>query len=108
MTTFSRVSPGTYDATTDTYTSPSTSTIAGSAIQVRGDPVRYQALSLVLSEAPTLFFVPTDYNLRAFTSEFVMPGDTVEWNEQEFTVRDVIVTSAPDGFVVCSRIIVAK
>lgn len=84
----------------------STSTITGSAIQVRGDSARYRDLGLVLSTMPTLLVTPSAYPLKANTDEFVLPGDTVEWNDQTLTVKDVDPV-APDGYVIVARIIVA-
>ena len=104
MTTFSRVSPGTYDAATGTYTSPVTTTITGSAIEVKGNPQQYAALGLTQSGAPTLLFTPTDYELQSYTDEFVLPGDQVEWNGQPFTVKAVFPI-APDGIVIMARVI---
>lgn len=104
MTAFVRKHPGTYDEALDRFVGASTTTIIGSAIQVSGDPQRYAALGLVLSTSPTLFFTPTAYNLRAFTPDFVVPGDIVTWNDTDFTVKDV-KPIAPDGIVVAARII---
>lgn len=104
--TFTRTIPGTYNAATDSWVGASTSSITGNAIQVKGDPQRYEALGLTLSTMPTLLFAPTGYPLRAFTPEFVMPGDYVEWNGILATVKDVSTVS-PDGTVVIARIIVS-
>ena len=106
MTTFSRIRQ-TNDPATDTWSSKVETTIAGAAIQVRGDPQRYKALELIESAAPTLFFTPTDYELQAFTDEFVKPGDTCTWNGLTFTARDV-TTIAPDGIVIAARIVVSQ
>lgn len=106
MTTFTRTSAGTYDGATGTWSGPATTTITGSAIQVRGTPQRYQALELVLSTMPTLFFTPDDYPLLANTDAFVLAGDTVVWTGDTYTVKDVDPI-APDGYVIAARIIVA-
>jgi hypothetical protein len=92
----------TYDATTDTQT-VAESTIAGSAIQVRGDPRRYVALGLVLSEMPTLFFAPATYG------ECPAPGDTVVWPDggDTWAVRDVDPI-APDGVVIAARVVIGR
>lgn len=106
-TTFTRVTPGTYDPATNTTASPTTSTITGSAIQVRGNPQRYAALGLVLSTMPTLFFTPDTYPLAANGSAFVLPGDTVTWASQTYVVQDV-EPIAPDGYVIAARIVVSE
>jgi hypothetical protein len=103
--TFTRTDPGTYDPETGIHTSPTSSTITGSAIQVRGDAQRYAAQELNLSTMPTLLFTPYDYDLSAFSSAFVRPGDTVVWRTVTYTVKDV-EPIAPDGVVILARIIV--
>ena len=105
--TFTRSTSGTFDDATNAWIDAASSTIAGAAMQVRGDPERYAAKGLVLSTMPTFFFVPTLYGLRAYTPDFVMPGDTVVWNGVTLTVRDVDPNPAPDGIVIASRIVVA-
>lgn len=104
MITFTRKTE-TYDASTDTYTNIVTSTVTGNAIAVRGNPERYRALGLALTKSPTLFFSPTEYGLRAFSSDFVQPGDTCSWAGQTFTAQDVDPI-APDGIVIAARIII--
>lgn len=104
MITFTRLTL-TIDPATELAT-PTTTTITGSAIQVKGDPRRYEADGLTLSTMPTLFFTPTSYALRAFTDEFVKPGDTVVWQTTTYVVR-AVDPLAPDGFVIAARIIVA-
>lgn len=99
--TFTFVSPGTYDETTDTYSGGSSSTVTGSAIRVRGDRREYEALKLVQSEAPTLFFTPTTYG------QVPAIGASVTWNSVVYIVRSVDPVS-PDGTAICARVIVAR
>ena len=93
--------------TTDPVTGLSTtssSTITGSAIQVRGDAQRYDALGLKLDTMPTLFFSPTTYGNEP------LPGDTVTWpasNGDVYTVRDV-APIAPDGVLIAARIVIGR
>jgi DNA/RNA endonuclease YhcR with UshA esterase domain len=105
MITFTRVTQ-TQDETTGLLT-PVTTTITGEAVQVRGHPQRYAALGLRLDTMPTLLVTPTTYPLLANGDEFVLPGDTVEWTGEVFTVRDVEPV-APDGRVIVARVVVAK
>lgn len=98
MVTFTRVSQ-TYDAATDTMTSTS-STVTGSAMQVRPNYRRYKALGLALETVLTLFFVPTTYG------DVPLPGDTVVWGSTTYTVRDV-ETLAPDGVLLAARVAIA-
>jgi hypothetical protein len=93
VVTFTRLTK-TFSASDETFSSPTSSTITGSAIQVRGKPDRYRDLNLSLA---------TD--LAANGSEFVLPGDTVSWASKTYTVKDVDPI-APDGFVIAARIIV--
>jgi hypothetical protein len=93
----------TYDPLAGTTTS-SSSTITGSAIEVRGDVERYKALGLVLSTMPTLFFSPTTYG------ECPQAGDSVVWpetNGSTYTVRDV-ARIAPDGVTIAARVVIGK
>jgi len=99
--TFTYSTPGTYTAETDTWATPATTSISGNAIQVRGDPEVYKALSLIESEAPTLLFVPTTYGGR------VEPGYTVEWSNLTYTAQNVRHV-APDGVVIVSYITVSR
>lgn len=104
MTTFTKASPGTYDAATDTFTTPTTSTVTGSAIKVRSkdsEVRRYEALGLVLADTLTLLFTPTTYG---DTPEV---GSSVEWAEQTYTVRTV-ETIAPDGVTIAARVGVSR
>lgn len=102
--TFTRTTPGTTDPLTETTTGAAVTTITGEGIVVRGDPQRYRALELSLSTAPTILFAPTVYALRAYTTDFVQPGDTTVLNGVAMTVRDVSPI-APDGMVIAARII---
>lgn len=106
MVTFTREDPGTYNASAGTWSGASTTTITGSAVQVKGNAQRYADLGLVLATMPTLFFTPTDYALAAGGTSFVLPGDTVSWCGTTYTVRDVDPI-APDGYVIAARIVVS-
>lgn len=105
MLTFTRATQG-HDPETGQVT-PTTSTITGEGIVVRGDAQRYKALGLVESVAPCILFTPSSYPLKAFTDEFVQPGDTVDLLGTTYTVRDVQPT-ALDGYVIVARIIVSR
>ena len=55
-----------------------------------------------MTTPPTLFFSPTDYNLEAFSDDFVQPGDTCVWGTKTYTVRDV-APIAPDAVVIAAK-----
>lgn len=98
--TFTRTTPGTYDAATDTHTAPVTSSVTGSAIKVSGRPKKYEALGLKESEAPTLLFAPTTYgSLPALGASVTFGGTT-------YTVRDVD-SVAIDGTAIIAYVVVA-
>ena len=82
-------------------------TITGEGGQVPGNPQRYAALGLKLDAMPTLLVTPSGYPLRAYTDEFIKPGDTVVWNESVWTVKDVDPI-APDGTVVVAYVVVSR
>lgn len=86
---------------------PTVTTISGAAFARRGKPGTYRALGLIPSAAPMLFFTPTTYLLRAFTTEFVMPGDVTTWAGEDYTVLDVD-PFAPDGYVIHAYIVITK
>ena len=100
--TFTHTLPGTYDAGTGVWSTPTTETVSGPAMQVSGDPDVYRDLSLVEAEAPTLFWAPNTYGDAA-------PGLgwTVTWANTVYTVRSVQVL-APDGVVITARLVIGK
>jgi hypothetical protein len=98
---FSAITAGTYDGATDTWSTPSTTTVGGVAMRVRGNSLTYQALELVQSEAPTLLFAPSTYGATPAL------GMTVEWDGVVYTVRSVEPV-APSGDTVIARVVVAK
>ncbi len=89
----------TVSETTGIAGAPSTSTIAGSAVQAAEDPKRYERLSLVMSGMRTLFFTPSTFG------DSVLPGDTGSWAGTGVTVQGV-ENVAPDGTVIGSYLIV--
>ena len=78
-------------------------TVVGNAMQVRGDPLRYQALGLSLTENLTLLFTPTTYGQRP------EPSDEVTWptNGTVYHVEDVDPV-APDGVMILARIVIGR
>ena len=96
---FTRTTPGVYDPATDTWTTPATTTVAGYAIRVRGDPDRYRALELIESQAPTLLFAPSTLG------QAPEAGMTTTWSATAYTVRDVSPV-APDGTGLVFRVVV--
>ena len=70
---------------------------------MRGDPLRYQALGLSLTENPTLVFTPTTYG------ETPQPGDSVVWpaNGTTYCVEDVDPV-APDGVTILARVVIGR
>jgi hypothetical protein len=99
--TFTLSSPGTYDATTDTYSTPTTSTVAGHAVRVSGNPIKYQSLGLVQSEAPTLLFAPSTFGSQPSL------GMTTSWGGVTYTVADVEPVE-PDGNAIVCEVVVKR
>ena len=99
--TFSAITPGTYDGATDTWSTPTTATVAGAAVRVRGNPLTYQALELVQGEAPTLLFAPATYGALPAL------GAAVTWGGVVYTVRSVEPVS-PSGSAILARVVVAR
>lgn len=99
--TFTFRNPGTYDEATGLFTSAGTSSVAGYAVRVRGNPKTYDRLSLKQSEAPTLLFTPNTYGALP------QMDHVVTWNSIVYTVRDVEPV-APDGSAILAKIVVAR
>jgi hypothetical protein len=99
MITFTRTTQTYNQATGDVV--PVVTTVTGSAIQVKGDPQRYQAMGLILATMPTLLFTPTSYG------QVPKPGDAVTWSGVDYTVRDVDPL-APDGVVILARVVIGR
>lgn len=98
MTVITRTVQASYDPTTDSSTL-TTTTIEGLAVRTQGNPHRYAELGLVESKAPTLIFVPETYG------DTPEPGDTLEWVNETYTIRDV-QPWAPDGVTIgCSMVV---
>ena len=100
MTTFTYKNPGTYDPETGTYTSDSSSTVTGQAVQVRANAAereQYRSLGLVEGQVVTLLFTPTTYG------ETPELGSTVSWASVVYTAKTVDVI-APDGVTVAARL----
>lgn len=98
---FVKSRPGTNTPTTGRYSAPSTSTVSGSAVRVKGNPKTYEALKLVEAEAPTLLFAPTTYG------QLPELGAVVSWGGVSYTVKDVAPV-APDGNAIIARIVVGR
>lgn len=98
--TFTDKSPGAY-ASTGTWTGPATTTsVAGAAIEVEGDPKEYEALSLVQRNPATLFFTPTTYGSLPSLDM------AVTWGGVSRLVKRVRPL-APDGTAIAAYVVVA-
>lgn len=99
--TFTLTAPGTYTESTDTFSAGSTTTVAGYAVEVPGDPRAYAALELIQRDARTLLFASSTYGSTPGL------GATLTWAGATFTVRSV-QRVAPDGTAVVSTVVVAR
>lgn len=97
--TFTRTAEG-YDPATDLVT-PTTTTVAGQAIQVRPSYERYRALGLVVDDVRRLLFAATTFGARPAV------GDRVTWGGDALTVRDIEPVS-PDGTLVVCYVTVGR
>lgn len=96
---FTSVQTTSYNPVTNVSTEQ-TLTVGGHAIAVSGDPLRYEALHLVQSDAITLLFAPTTFG------QLPPLGSSVPFGGSTWIVRDVEPT-APDGTAIAARIIAA-
>lgn len=92
---------GTHDAATDTWSAASTVTVPGYAVETRGNPLAYKALSLQQLDVRTLLFAPSTYGLQPVL------GAIVTWNSAAYTVQSVDQVS-PDGAAIVSKVVVAR
>jgi len=99
--TFTRAGVMLYDEATDARYLGADTTIPGYAVRVKGNPLKYQALSLIQSEAPALLFAPSTLG------GLPLPGDTVTWASTLYTVKDTD-PEAPDGVAIIATVIVAR
>jgi hypothetical protein len=79
---------------------PTSTTIAGNAVQAKEDPKRYERLSLQLGGKRTLIFTPNTFNSE------VKAGDTATWGTVDVTVEGA-EHIAPAGEIIASYIIVS-
>jgi len=89
-----------YDAANDTSTS-STTSVAGYAMEVGGDPKQYERLSLKEEDTLTLLFAATTYG------QLPALGSQVTWASKIYTVRHVKKV-APDGTAIIARVVVSR
>jgi hypothetical protein len=87
-----------------TFTPPpssAASAVTGYAIRSKGNPAKYAALSLIESDSPTLFFVPSTFAVQAS-----LLGYSVVWASDTYTVRDS-APIAPAGPWIAAKLIVS-
>lgn len=99
--TFTHVTPGTYDESTDTTTGSTVATVSGTAMEISGDPELYVQLSLIQSENPTLLFRPST------EGELPPLGATVVWGGETLTVKN-ITRLAMNGTPTAAKIVVGR
>lgn len=93
-------SDGTFGADVD-------SSVSVAALSKRNDPTRMAALGLTHRNVITLLIVPAADSIAAMTDEWIMPGDTLPWNGETYTVRDVS-NVAIDGDVLLATVMAER
>ncbi|MGB0878684.1 MAG: hypothetical protein ACPGVY_11370 [Mycobacterium sp.] len=96
--TFTTEVEGTHNPLTETFGEPTTSTVTGHAVRVRGDKDTYTRLGLVYARHPTLLFAPSTYG------DLPEAGWTVVWDGVTYTVAEVDPV-APDGAAIIARVV---
>jgi hypothetical protein len=99
--TFTHTSAGTHDETTDEFSDPVTTTVAGRAVSVSGNGERYKQLVLVKTEVLTLLFWPATFGAKP------LAGYSVTWSGDVYTV-DHVAQVAPAGDAIISRVLVSR
>lgn len=95
--TFTLTSPGTKDATTETYSTPTTASVAGYAIEVASEPEDFEPEDLIQTNPVTLLFAPStvgDKPARLSAVTWASVGKRVS------RVRPV----RPDGTTILARV----
>lgn len=96
--TFTRVATTYADATG--LVSLVTTTVAGYAVRIPGEPSRYARGGWTLSTMPTLLVGTTTFG------DVPAVGDTVVWGTTTYTVRDTEPLE-PDGTAIISTVVVS-
>lgn len=99
--TFTKQVPGAIDAATNRLSGASMITVVGAAARVKGNPLQYQALELVVTEAATLLFAGQT------VGQLPPLGASVSFGGESYVVR-WIDPVAPDGTPLVSRIVVSR
>lgn len=100
-TTFTYETPGTYDAETRTWSTPTVTSMTGAAFESGRLTERYRMQGLIEQDDKVLIFVPTTYGDQPGV------GWEVTWANKDYTVKDV-GRVAPDGVVIFSRVVIGR
>lgn len=98
---FSLTTAGTHDPTTDTWSSPTTTTVPGNAMEIDGDPDLYRALTLIETDNPTLLFKPTT------VGQYPALGSSVVWGGNTYMLKNRKMM-AMNGTVKALRCVVGR
>jgi predicted amidohydrolase YtcJ len=101
---FRKDAPGTEDPLTGLFTGASSASVAGYAIEVKGDQVAdrseaYLAGEMITQDPATLFFVPSTYGSLPDL------GAVCTWSGSERKVKQ-ITPMRPDGTAIAARVVV--
>jgi hypothetical protein len=91
----------TYDRATDITTPGADVVVPCYAIEVGKNPILYQALGLVMAQAPTLEAVPETYG------DTPPMGSSVLWGGTEYVTKSVSPL-APDGVTILAKCVVSR
>ena len=105
MITFHRITQNVVPTTG--YVTPILRTFQGNGIFKRRDPQVYKDLGLVAEASATILFECETYGYRAYSEDFVQPGDTTEILGIKWTAKSVNPV-AIDGLVILAYIVVGK
>ncbi len=99
--TFQTGTPGTHDAATGTFTSPTYTTVTGYAVQVsagRDDETHYRDAGHTVGKVVTLLFAPTTMG------QLPTLGATVTWASEVLTVRALRPTAPNSEGAIIARV----
>ena len=101
LTSFTLKGIASIDETTEAVTPGVDTVVTCYAIEIAKNPRVFQALGLVMTDAPMLEAVPLNYG------DTIPVGSTVPWAGETYTVASVL-RIAPDGVTILAKVIVKR
>ena len=98
--TFTKETPGAYNAVTDAYTTPTTASIVGRGVQLSNDEIQYREAGLITTETFTILFIPDTIGDEPEI------GSQLTWDGVVSTAR-LIHPFRPDGNSIGTKVVLS-